>query len=153
MKEALHEAKEEIKRADHLIYVSLKYTKTVDMFQHILKRMDDSVGFAIEALLRNMQRKKKIAEVPANPGSKAELAKRLFASDPKIIEMVEFYLFLRRVMRSEYTKSKEYRRHITMTATLPEGIVEVNIDKIHEYFIKTKDYVSYVETLLVGKNE
>ncbi len=29
MKEAIEKAQEELKRADHLFYVSLKYTKTV----------------------------------------------------------------------------------------------------------------------------
>ena len=34
MKEALDNAKEELKRVDHLFYVSLKYTRTADMMRH-----------------------------------------------------------------------------------------------------------------------
>ena len=31
MNENIHDAKQEMKRVDHLIYVSLKYTRTVDV--------------------------------------------------------------------------------------------------------------------------
>lgn len=152
MKESLHEAKEEIKRADHLIYVSLKYTRTVDMFRHIIKRIINSLDFTIVALLKHAIKKRKIKELPKSPGMKGEVIKKIF-SDKKIIELVDFYLFLRKVMRTEYTKAREYRRHVTMGVVVNGTPVGINIDIIYEYFDKTKEYVSYAESLILGKNE
>ena len=43
----LDEAKEEIKRADHLIYISLKYTKTVDVIKITIQRLINAFDFAI----------------------------------------------------------------------------------------------------------
>jgi len=153
MKESLYEAKQEIKRADHLIFVSLKYTRTVDMFRSILERIINALDFTLDALLKYAKQKKKIKELPTSPGMKSDVVKEVYVEDRRITDMVELFLFLRRLLRAEYTKSQEYRRHVTMTVTMPEGEVEINIDIIHEYFEKLKEMVSYVETVTVGKNE
>ena len=39
MNEQLENTIEELKRVDHLFYVSLKYTRTVDMIKHVLERI------------------------------------------------------------------------------------------------------------------
>ena len=39
MIESLENAKEELKRIDHLIYVTLKYTRTVDVLLSVVERM------------------------------------------------------------------------------------------------------------------
>ena len=52
MKESLQDAKEELKRIDHLIYVTLKYTRTVDVFLSIIERMINSYEFIIDVLLK-----------------------------------------------------------------------------------------------------
>ena len=153
MKKLLYDAKEEIKRADHLIYVSLKYTRTVDMFRHILKRIINSLDFTIDALLKYAKKKKKIKEMPTSPVMKGNIVKEIFSDHEKIIEMVNFYLFLRKVIRAKYTKAREYRRHVTMAVVIEEGPVEINIDIIHEYFDKIKEYIAYTEELIFGKNE
>jgi len=153
MEELLHDAKEEIKRADHLIYVSLKYTRTVDMFRHILKRIINSIDFTINALLKYAKKKRKIKELPTSPGMKGSAIKEIFSDDGRIVDMANFYLFLRKVIRTKYTKAREYRRHVAMTAAMDKGYVEINIDVIHEYFNKTKKYVNHAEELIFGKNE
>ncbi len=43
MLESLDLAKEEIKRADHLMYVSLKYTRTVDILKSIIERLINAI--------------------------------------------------------------------------------------------------------------
>lgn len=154
MEELLYNSKEEIKRADHLIFVSLKYTRTVDMFRHILKRMANALEFALDGLLEHLKKKKKIKEIPPNPTMKGDVVKEYFVGDKKIEGMVKIYLFFRKIIREkEYTSSKEYRRHVAMNTIVDNENVEINIDKIHEYFEEIKDYVNYVEMLVSGKNE
>ena len=45
MDDALYDAEKELKRVDHLIYVSLKYTRTVDVFKNIIKRLISTIDF------------------------------------------------------------------------------------------------------------
>ena len=41
------DADEELKRADHMIYVTLKYTRTADVIHNILKRLINAFDVSI----------------------------------------------------------------------------------------------------------
>ncbi len=60
MRESLDNAFREIRKVDHLIFVSLKYTRTVDMIKHVIKRMISSFDFMMDALLLDLKKKKRI---------------------------------------------------------------------------------------------
>ncbi|MBI2137635.1 hypothetical protein HYU12_03895 [Candidatus Woesearchaeota archaeon] len=152
MPEILQNAREEMKRADHLLYVSLKVTRTVDVIKSMLERLINAIDAAVDTMLDYALKKKLIKEKPENLGLKGELAKTAF-KDPKIAEMVDFGMRLKQINRAEYTRSKEYRRHVTMTAVTETGIVNVDIDTTKEYYNKTKEYIEYVERMLFGERE
>ncbi len=151
--EALENAREELKRADHLLFVSLKYTRTVDIIKHIIERLLNCYGNIFEALLENLKEQKKIAEIPSAPVKKAELLKKLHAQDQKIAEVVDFYLLMRKVDRAEFSRAKEYRRHVTMTTIVDGSKIEIDIDKIREYYDKTREFMTYTQNLIEGKNQ
>ncbi len=90
MNEYLFEANEELKRADHLVFVSLKYTRTVDVIKNIINRLISVYELSINALLANLQEKKRIEKIPETPLAKAELVKKAFANDQKIQENINF---------------------------------------------------------------
>lgn len=142
--------KEELKRVDHLIYVSLKYTRTCDVFKNTITRMIDAIGFCLDAILRKLKEDGKIPDIPQAARAKAELVKEQF-QDEKIQELVAFYLQLRQINRAEFTRAQEYRRHVTMTCIIEGSKVIVNIDIITEYFRKLKELVAHVERLVEGE--
>ena len=76
MQESLTDANEELKRVDHLVYVSLKYTRTVDVIKSVIERLISSVDFMMEALFEYLKEKKKIVDVPLAPVEKAETLKK-----------------------------------------------------------------------------
>ena len=154
MKETIEKAKEELKRADHLFYVSLKYTKTVDVIKSIIERLINSFDFTINSLFLYMQKKKKIKDIPNNPITKSIEIKTLFYDDPQFLDDIDFYMLLRRIIRADYTASKEFRKHVTMTVTMDDRVMEVNIEVILGYFNRTKDFVEKAYNLIHGiKNE
>ncbi|NQV08763.1 hypothetical protein HQ529_02840 [Candidatus Woesearchaeota archaeon] len=145
MTEFLDDAKEELKRVDHLIYVSLKYTRTVDVLKNIIERLINFFDFIIDGLLEQAKNKKKIKEIPISPKLKCEVLINLYKNDT-FNSYIDFYLLLRRLSRAEYTRRNEYRRHVTMTAIFNSGeIMEINMDIINEYFEKAKIFVEYIE--------
>lgn len=153
MKEALNNAKEELKRVDHLFYVSLKYTRTADMMRHMVERLINAFSFGIESLLKCAKEQRKIDEIPTNPRMSAELLMKTFP-DEEITEHMNLYLKLRKVIRADYTKREEFRRHVTMTCTIDNGeIVEINIDILKEHYEAAKKFVDYVERVVEGKEE
>ena len=147
MEEALSAAREELKRVDHLIYVSLKYTRTCDIFKSIIQRLIDSLDNSLLAMLQNLENEQKISEIPSQPGLRCNSI-REHITDPKIDELIDFYLLLRQINRAEFTRFREFRRHVTMTVNLNGEDHEITIDKIMEYFKKTKECVEHVEKTL-----
>ena len=147
MKDYLFDAREELKRADHMLYVSLKYTRTVDVIRNIIERLISALDFVITGMLNKKKEAGKIREIPEQPGVRAELAKKLYA-DAKIQDTMQFYLLLRKIVRAEFTRSKEFRKHVTMTAMIDSQYMEIKVDTVHEYFSRTKEFADYVEGMI-----
>ncbi len=144
MNDLVQDSKEELKRVDHLIYVTLKYTRTVDVLLSIIERMINAYELAVDALLNNAKEKGEIKNVPDIPIEKAELVKKLY--DNKLVkENIDTYLTFRRLRRvKNYEKSNEYRRHVTMRAIVNGQIVEVNIDSITERYHIIKKLIEFI---------
>ncbi len=147
MKESLDQAKEELKRVDHLIYVSLKYTRTVDVLLSVIERMVNAYGFAINSLLKKAKKEKKIEEIPSRDLIRAEEIKKLYA-DEVVHENINTYLLFRKLRHVEYKKSDEYRRHVAMTSEVDGRTIIINIDSISEYYKKIQSFIKFVEELI-----
>jgi hypothetical protein len=145
MKEYLDNLKNELKRVDHLIYVSLKYTRTVDVIKNTIGRMISAFDFGFLALLEKVKKRRKTLEIPTQPRKKCELLKEIFPEDKTLLKYIDFYLLLRDLDQAKYAKREEYRRHVTMIATMGGNLFEVNIDILHEYYDKLKEFVEYLE--------
>ncbi len=148
----LFKAKNELKRVDHLLYVSLKYTRTVDVLRSIIDRLINAYDFMILALLEKMKDKGKVDEIPLVPWSKCDALQKLYKKDENIINNIDFYLYLRKLIRAKYTRSNEFRRHVTMTSFLTEGdkeeVIEITMDIIKEYYEKAGMFIEYLNEVL-----
>jgi hypothetical protein len=154
MEETLHSALSELKRADHSIFVSLKYTRTVDVIKNIIERLISTIEFGFEVLLMHAKKTKMIAEVPTIPRLRVDAIKTLYATDPTVMGFVDFYQKLKKIDKARFDRSQEYRRHVTMTAYLDDGPVEITIDIINDYFERTKEFITHVRTMVIGvKND
>ena len=144
MQEALINAREELKRADHLIYVSLKYTRTVDVIKSIVKRLINAFDYGIDSLLIYYKEHQEIDEIPQTPRVKAKTIQKIYENNLDLSTFMDLYVLFRKVDRARFDKRLEFRRHVTMTAYLDEGEIELNIDIIGDYFNKTKQFIEYV---------
>lgn len=149
MREALRDAHEELKRVDHLVYVSLKYTRTVDVILNILNRMVDGYAFMMDALIKKALEDKKQFIEPTSAIERAELVQDLYKEDIAIIDNVELYLLLRKLLRAKnIERENEYRRHVTMK-TIIDGREEiVNIDIITNYFLFQREFLDHLHKMM-----
>ncbi|MCF7861990.1 hypothetical protein K9M79_07150 [Candidatus Woesearchaeota archaeon] len=148
MKKSLDKAKEEIKRVDHLIYVSLKYTRTSDVLVSVVERIISFYDCLLMAMLLNAQEQKIIEDFPKSPGLRCELVKKIMSADKKIQDIVDFYLMLRRLTRTSYTVDEEYKRHVTLNYDIDSQLIEINIDIVTEYYKECKENLGYIEDKL-----
>lgn len=154
MKESFEEAIQELKRVDHLFWVSLKYTRTVDVIKNVIERLINCIGFGLEALLKYAKEKKLITSIPANAGLRCDLLKKSFPDNLELLDYINFYLRLRKLSKAEYTRREEFRRHVAMIATIDKGeIVEVNIDTLKEDYDKTKNFIALVKKIINEEKE
>lgn len=154
MKESFDLAIQELKRVDHLFWVSLKYTRTVDVIKHVIDRLVSCIGFGLEALLKYAKDKKLVASIPSNPGLVCDLLKKTFPDNLELLDYINFYLRLRKLSKAEYTRREEFRRHVTMIAVIDKGeIVEVSIDSLKEDYEKTKRFIAFVKKIINEEKE
>lgn len=137
-------ATEEMKRVDHLIFVTLKYTRTVDVIRNVLQRLVSTMDFQIVDLLEHYRKKGKLDSVPSVAMLRCRRMEGLFPRDAEIKDMIDFYLRLKKLVTSEYRKKEEYRKNVAMI-TKEE---EVTIDKLRDYAEDTKKYINYLTALM-----
>ena len=155
--EYLNNAHDQLKRLDHSVYVSLKYTRTVDVLRSILNRMVDTITPLLDTLLAKAKADKKIEDLPTNIPLKCKAIRGLYADNERmeeLTEMLDFLMFIRKVRRAEdYEKINEYRRHVALITEIDGEEVEINLDIIHEYYDKTKAYLLLVDEVVFGKKD
>lgn len=152
MRETLVEAYEELKRADHLLFVSLKYARTVDVIRNTIDRLIDAQELMLSALLELAIERGQLESTPGSPLEKAQKIRALYPDDPKVRALVELHLLLRQISKAEFERFREYRRHVAMSVKLKSGRrLDVTIDLLHDYFSRTKEFFGYTKELL-GKD-
>ncbi len=140
---SIEEAKDEVKRADHLIYVSLKYTRTCDIILNIFKRLISAYDFAILAALEKAKHEKKVSIIPESKVLRVEMLSRLRRKFKKHLQL---YSIMKKIEVSDFARREEYRKHVTMICEVEPGKqMEVDVPKVMEYFEKTKEFIALVE--------
>ena len=144
MIESYKHAIEEYKRVDHLYHVSLKYTRTVDVIRSVVERLISTFEYAIDSILNCAKEEGEIEEIPANPVGKCMIAKEK-CDNEEIQGYLNMYLKLRKIIRADYTKREEFRRHVTMVTNLEGNIIDVDIDLLKEHYEETGRFLSYIK--------
>lgn len=129
---------EELKRADHLIYVSLKYTRTTDVMMNAIKRMIAAFELSMTNYLMELKKRKKLDEVPFSKNERALLVNKLLGL--KIKKHMGLYNNLKRIEKSEYTATEEFRKNVTLKTKGVKSL-EVKMPDLYEYLTITKDFV------------
>ena len=144
MIESYKDAIEEYKRVDHLFFVTLKYTRTVDVIRSVIDRLITTFEHGIDALLICWKEEKIIDEIPASPVAKGQIAKER-CDESEVCQYIDIYLKLRKLRRQEYTKREEFRRHVTMVTELDGEPFNVDIDLLKEYYEQTGIFLKHIK--------
>ena len=101
-----NDSREELKRADHLIYVSLKYTRTGDVILSVITRLMSALEVCMDELLKWLEAKKKLKQIDYSKPYriKVEWLKDKFKKDKSINNMLDFYISMLRIMKMSWVK-------------------------------------------------
>ena len=153
MDEYLLEAREELKRLEHLIYVSLKYTRTTDVLINALTRLVSVFDLIIEGFLEKAKEEGKIAVLPKSPALRGTKLAEMYAEDKELHKYLEFYSFLKVLLKSSYNKREEYRRHVTVIVELEQCTAYVDIDSLTNYEKFVRNFLKYAYCKVEGRKE
>lgn len=152
MLQSLDDAGEELKRVDHMVYVSLKYTRTSDVLKNIIARMIDAYLHLLDTLLKLAKDEKRITEIPIRPLEKANIVRKLY-DDDIVKQNTELFLLLREMLHADYKSESEFRRHVAIITFIKGKEEVVNIDNITAYYHMQREFYKYIRKKVLKEED
>lgn len=137
--------------ADHLLYVSLKYTKTCDVIKNLILRWRKMIETSIEEILKSAKKKKKISSIPSNPLGKIEEAKKLFKKDKNFLEVIEMYEMFRKIDELRTERIGEFRKNVALKVFYRGKEINIDLEKLKEYADRLEKFISTTKQFILSK--
>jgi hypothetical protein len=131
--------------ADHLLYVSLKYTKTCDVIINLLLRWKIMIEMGIEKLIEKAKKEKKWKPVTDAPRAKLVQLAKLYANEPTVSKTFELYEMFRDIEKLEKVRECEFRKGVNLKVTYRGQIININLDMLKEYSQILEKFISYLK--------
>ena len=134
--------------ADHLLYVSLKYTKTADVILNLIARWKSLIELSFDVLLEKARKKKLISKVPTVPKKKVEEIREIFKKEKDILDTVDLYEFFAIIDKLEKVRENEFRKNITLKVLYKGNWIDINLDMLKEYRASLERFITYLRHFL-----
>lgn len=141
LEERIETPEEELKRADHLVYVSLKYTRTCDIMKNAVKRLIAAYERTFDEYLEDLKKKRKIPAVPGTSKEKATLIKEQLGSPVR--KYLTLYNTLKKIGAAECKGVEEFRKNVTLITQTPRPI-SIKMDDLNKFLHTTKEFVAFL---------
>jgi hypothetical protein len=134
--------------ADHLLYVSLKYTKTTEVMLNLLERWQSLMENAINQLLKKAKSKKKISSISTAPKIKLEQVKKVYKKNKNITEAVEILEFFKKMPIKEKIRENEFRKNVVLRVKEKGEWISIDMDKLKEYNDIVERFIREIKQIL-----
>lgn len=141
----MQQVENEMKAAQHLLYVSLKYTKTGDVILNLMHRWRLMIEHSVDMMLEKAKKKKLIKEIPIAPKLKIALLAQILKKEPLVVETLHLYSFFRRVDNLEHHKEHEFRKNVALRVVDGQEIV-IDVEKLKEWQALLENFIKFVRT-------
>lgn len=133
--------------ADHLMYVSLKYTKTCDVILNLLARWKSLIEISFDAILQKGCDNGTIACMHNTPKQRIEFIKKYFSDNENIQNIVPIYIFFKRVPDLAKCRTGEFRKNVNLKIKMPKKDVDINMEKLTEYYGLVEKFIEEVKKI------
>ena len=128
--------------ADHLLYVSLKYTKTCDVIINLLLRWKIMIELGMDKLVEQAKKQKKWKPIPNAPRAKLLQLKQIYTSNKDISETLNLYELFRDIEQLEKVRENEFRKGVNLRVNYRGQVINVNLEKLKEYSSILERFIS-----------
>lgn len=136
--------------ADHLLYVSLKYTKTCDVIVNLILRWTKMIETAIKQILIHAKKKKKIKTIPTNPLGEIEEVRKLFKKDKEFLEVIDTYEMFRKIRELRKERIGEFRKNVTLRVFYQGKEININLEQLKIYAAQLEKFISITKQFLLS---
>lgn len=144
-KEILDQFERERKSAEHLLYVSLKYTKTSEVILNLLIRWEAMIDRGIELLIQKAKKKK--SDIPTAPKARELLVRKLY-KDKIVLDIMDLYAIFRRIYTTEKIREFEFRKNLAVRVTIDNKETVINLEKLHEWDALLREFYFYIRKMV-----
>ena len=134
--------------ADHLLYVSLKYTKTTDVMLNLLARWKDMISIAVDKMLKICKKEKKIKSIPSAPKLKSDKIKEVYRKNPIVLDAINLYEFFKRVEKDKLIRENEFRKNVVLKVLDRGEWINIDLDKLKEYNEILERFINYLRQII-----
>jgi hypothetical protein len=131
--------------ADHLLYVSLKYTKTCDVIINLLLRWKIMIELSMDFLIERAKKMKKWKPVPDAPRAKLVQLKKIYANVPVVMEALELYELFREIEKLDKIRENEFRKGVNLRVNYKGSEISINLDRLKTYSEILERFISYLK--------
>ncbi len=136
--------------ADHLLYVSLKYTKTCDVMVNLLLRWKNMIEIAMKEILKHAKKKKKISSISENPVGRLEQVRKLFKKDKNFLEVLDLYEMFKKIRELRKERIGEFRKNVTLRVFYRGKEINVNLEQLKIYADMLEKFISTTKQFLLS---
>jgi len=134
--------------ADHLLYVSLKYTKTCDVIMNLLLRWRKMIEISMDKVLQHAKKKKKISSIPTNPVGQIKAIRELFKKDKEFLQVIDLYEMFRKLKELRTERIGEFRKNVALKIFYQGKEIDVNLEKLKDYADLLEKFISKIKQFL-----
>lgn len=131
--------------AEHLFYVSLKYTKTCDVILNLIARWQGMVEECVNALLEKAKKKRIIKTIPVAPRAKVNLLLDVLRKERIVTDTLNLLLFFKRIPKLEHVREAEFRKNVALKVVDEGRAISIDMEKLKEWQELLERFLSFVK--------
>lgn len=131
--------------ADHLLYVSLKYTKTCDVIINLLSRWKNMIEKGMDRLVIKAKKEKKWKPVADAPRAKLVQLKKIYENSKEISEALRLYELFRDLDVLEKIRENEFRKGVNLKVIYKDQTININLLQLKEYADILERFISSIK--------
>lgn len=145
----MHDVEKEIRSAQHLLYVSLKYTKTCDVILNLMHRWESIIDLCMTLLLNKLKKDKVIKDIPIAPKMKVDILAKVFKRKDEIKNALILFSFFRKVPQYKLLREHEFRKNVALVIIEPNNKeTRVDMDKLKYWEETLENFINFVRAYL-----
>ena len=131
--------------ADHLLYVSLKYTKTCDVIINLLSRWKNMIDKGLDRLVEKAKKDRKWKGISGAPRAQIIEIRKIYANVPEVMETLNLYELFRDIDKLDKVRESEFRKGVNLKVTYKNQIININLLQLKDYAAVLEKFISYLK--------